>query len=68
MSWAEQAFAELDPGDARRNRRLVQLAETFARQPQASIPSACGGWAKTRGACRFFGSESVDWRDILQPH
>ena len=68
MSLAEQEFAELDLGDARRNRRLVRLAETFARQPQASIPSACGGWAETNGAYRFFGSESVDWLDILQLH
>jgi hypothetical protein len=68
MGWAEQEFADLDLGDARLNRRLVQLAETFARQPQASIPSACGGWAETKGAYRFFGAESVGWQDILEPH
>ncbi|MDR1422993.1 MAG: transposase, partial [Azoarcus sp.] len=56
MSWVDEEFADLDLGDARLNRRLVQLAETFARQPQASIPSACGGWSETKGAYRFFGT------------
>ncbi|MDR3300267.1 MAG: IS4 family transposase [Candidatus Accumulibacter sp.] len=68
MMWAEEEFADLDLGDARLNRRLMRLAETFARQPQASIPSACGGWAETKGAYRFFGAGSVGWQDILQPH
>jgi len=34
----------------------------------ASIPSACGGWAETQAAYRFFGQDEVDWRDILAPH
>lgn len=68
MSWAATEFAELDLGDQRRNRRLIKLAETFARQPMAAIPAACGGWAETQAAYRFFGQDAVDWRDILAPH
>lgn len=68
MSWAAAEFADLDLGDGRLNRRLIKLAESFARQPMASIPSACGGWAEAKAAYRFFGSDSVDWQDILQPH
>lgn len=68
MSWAADEFAELDLGDERRNRRLRKLAETFARQPMAAIPAACGGWADTQAAYRFFAHESLDWRDILAPH
>ena len=67
MSWAAQAFVDLDLGDKRLNTRLVKLAETFAREPTASIPGACGGWADTQGAYRFFSKE-LDWQDILSPH
>ncbi len=68
MSWAAAEFAGLDLGDERLNRRAVKLAETFSRQLMASIPSACGGWAEAKAAYRFFGSDSGDWQDILQPH
>lgn len=68
MSWAQEEFADLDLGDKRLNRRLVKLAETFSRQPTPSIPAACGGWADTRGAYRFFAHEAIGWQDILKPH
>lgn len=68
MSWAAEEFAELDLGDKRLNRRLVKLAETFSRQPTPSIPAACGGWADTQGAYRFFAHEDIDWQAILKPH
>lgn len=68
MSWAAGEFADLDLGDKRLDRRAVKLAETFAGNPMASIPQACGGWAETQAAYRFFGSEEFDWRDILAPH
>lgn len=42
--------------------------ERFAADPMASVPKACHGWGETMGAYRFFGNDSVDWRDILAPH
>lgn len=68
MSWAAEEFADLDLGDARRNKRLIKLAQDFVREPMAGIPSACGGWAETQAAYRFFGQDEMDWRDILPPH
>jgi hypothetical protein len=68
VSWATEEFADLDLGDKRLNRRLVKLAETFARQPLPAIPAACGGWADTQAAYRFFGQTRFDWRDIMAPH
>jgi len=44
------------------------LMERFAADPTASVPKACHGWTETMGAYRFFGNDSVDWRDILAPH
>ena len=68
MSWAAGEFADLDLGDKRLDRRAVKLVEALAEKPMASIPQACGGWAETQAAYRFFGSEEFDWRDILAPH
>lgn len=68
MSWAAEEFVDLDLGDKRLNRRLVKLAETFARQPLPAIPAACGGWADTQAAYRFFSQTRFDWRDIMAPH
>lgn len=58
----------IDLGDNRLNKRSVTLLDSFAANPSASIPVACGGWAETIAAYRFFGQEESDWRDMLQPH
>jgi hypothetical protein len=68
MSWATEEFAGATLGDKRLNDRLVKLAEKFSRQPSQSIPAACGGWADTRGAYRFFAQDDIGWEDILAPH
>ncbi|WP_425476451.1 IS4 family transposase [Cupriavidus sp. BIC8F] len=66
--WAATEFAHLDLGDARLDKRARMLMERFAADPMASVPKACHGWSETMGAYRFFGNDSVDWRDILAPH
>lgn len=68
MSWAEEELSGIDLGDKRLNKRSVTLLDNFAANPSASIPVACGGWAETLAAYRFFGQEDSDWRDLLQPH
>jgi hypothetical protein len=45
-SWAAAEFKDIDLGDKRLNKRAVLLAERFAENPTASIPSACGGRAE----------------------
>ena len=60
-------------GDGRLNLRLIKLATRFAEQPTASIPGACGDWAETMAAHRFFDQASTEkrglnWESILQPH
>lgn len=69
MSWAAEEFADLDLGDKRLNARMVKIAERFARQPTASIPGACGGWAETQAAYRALSNQrDFDWQDLLKPH
>ena len=68
MSWAATEFESLDLGDPRRNRRAIRLMEKLSAKPTASIPGACGDWADTIGAYRFFNNEDVEWPAILAPH
>ena len=58
----------IDLGDPRRNRRAIRLIERLSAKPTASIPQACGDWADTLAAYRFFGNEEIEWPDILAPH
>ena len=68
MSWAATEFEALDLGDARRNRRARRLIDRLSANPTGSIAQACGDWADTMGAYRFFGNDEVQWPDILAPH
>lgn len=68
MGWAGTEFETIDLGDERRNKRAIRLVERLSAQPMASVPQACGDWADTMAACRFFDNEEVDWRAILGAH
>lgn len=72
-NWADDEFGGANLGDGRLNLRLIKLATRFAEQPTASIPGACGDWAETMAAYRFFDQASaarrgLSWEVILQPH
>ncbi|WP_240461969.1 transposase DNA-binding-containing protein [Burkholderia sp. Nafp2/4-1b] len=60
-------FKGIDPGDKRRNRRAILLAEQLSGNPTASIPPACGGWAET-AAYRSFAQDQLEWIDVVEPH
>jgi hypothetical protein len=66
-SWAAQEFEEIDLGDERLNKRTVLLAKCLAANPLASIPQACGSWARTQAAYRYLAQDEVRWSDILEP-
>ena len=55
MGWAGTEFETIDLGDEQRNKRAIRLVERFSAQPMASVPQACGDWADTMAAYRFFG-------------
>jgi hypothetical protein len=44
------------------------MATDFALQPTASIPQACGSWAKTKAAYRFFDHDGIAPQDLLVAH
>src|SRR5271163_2385350 len=54
--------------DKRLNARLMEILNQLVSRPTGSIPSACGGYAETAAAYRFFNNDRVTFTDVLQPH
>ena len=54
----------MDLGDPRRNQRAIRLIERLSAQPTASVPQACGDWADTLAAYRFFDNDKVSWATV----
>ena len=48
--------------------RLAHLITAVAAQPGASLPAACGSWAATKAAYRFFADEAVEPAAIVAAH
>jgi hypothetical protein len=61
-------FVGADFGDERLSKRLVRLAEQFARAPDVSIPKAVGSEAAREATYRFLRNESVTPDAILAGH
>jgi hypothetical protein len=55
-------------GDARRTKRLIALADTFARRPSASLPHAAQDPAMLKAAYRFFDTDAIEPDAILASH
>jgi IS4 transposase len=68
MEWAAVEMETANLGDERLNKRLISLLDTLCNHPQDSIPVACGGWAETKAAYRFFDNQNVSAEKILSPH
>jgi hypothetical protein len=67
-AWAVTEFAEAELGDARRTKRLVELATVLASRPSTSLPEACGTPAMLKAAYRFFDNAAIDPQEILASH
>lgn len=62
------AFAELDLGDPRRTRRVMQTVENLALNPRASFPEAMGSEADIEGAYRLMSSRHVSMGALNEAH
>lgn len=62
-----EEFGDADLGDARRSRRLVELARQLAKRPHCSFPQALNG-AELKAAYRFFDNPAVDTDGVLATH
>lgn len=67
-SWAIEEFGAAELGDKRLTDRLINLAAAIAEYPGSSVPEACGTWAATKGAYRFFSNSSIDPADVFGAH
>lgn len=68
QAWAEQEVRSVQLGDTRLKRRLIHLLEDLTARPAASVPEACGDWADTKGAYRFWDSPRVEAEAIRKAH
>ena len=66
--WATTEFGAIDFGDKRLTKRLIQIAGRLSEAPESPINQACGRWAETKAAYRFFQNEAVCEKDILSSH
>ena len=66
--WAEEEFGTIRLYDDRLKQRLYTIAQDFYKDPQATIPEACGSKARTMGAYRFFQNPKVTLDVVLTAH
>lgn len=64
----EGEFAAVNFGDKRLRKRLIHIANRLSEQPMAPINQAHEDWSSVKAAYRFFKSEKVETRKILEAH
>ncbi len=67
-TWAREELGSVDLGDKRRTARLITICGRLSEMPESSINQACGNWAETKAAYRFFQNDTVDVQTILAAH
>ena len=66
--WAFDEAAAANLGDKRLNERMGNLLKQLGDKPTESMGAACGGWAETLAAYRFFDNEKVTFNQVLESH
>ena len=68
LAWVGEELKYLDLKDKRLERRARKILGEFFSQPGSSIPRACGDWAGSKAAYRFFDNERVQSGALLKSH
>ena len=66
--WASNETKTANFGDKRLNDRMETLLKQLGDKSTMSIPTACGGWAETLAAYRFFDNKKVNFNQVLESH
>lgn len=66
--WISNEFSSIYLSDQRLGKRLALLIERFVNSPESSINQACGNWAETKAAYRFFQNDRISYREITRSH
>lgn len=61
-------FHEAELGDARRKKRLDQVARAVAQQPKATLPQVVSSEAELEALYRFLNNPNIEFETLLQPH
>lgn len=61
-------FNGAELGDARRQKRLWQIASLVQQEPQRSLPQALGTVADQEATYRFLNNSAVSFGALLEPH
>jgi hypothetical protein len=67
-AWVNEELKDVNLNDSRLNDRMGHVLDQLGGHPHASIPAACGGWAETQAAYRFFDNQKVSFEGLLEPH
>ena len=67
-AWQEDELSAATLPDKRLARRLRRLLDQLSAAPGKPIPAACGDWAATKAAYRFFDNPRVTEHSVLAGH
>ena len=66
--WIYEQFSTINPGDARLQKRAVDVAIGCAERPEQSLAGRFNEWADLHGAYRFFSNPKITHQVLQQPH
>jgi hypothetical protein len=66
--WASDETKTANFGDKRLNERMEVILQQLGDKPTESMEAACGGWAETLAAYRFFDNDKVTFEQVLESH
>lgn len=66
--WQDAELAGAGLPDKRLGRRLHRLLDQLSSAPGQPVPAACGDWAATKAAYRFFDNPRVTEHGVLAGH
>lgn len=68
VGWQDAELACANLPDQRLGRRLRRLLDQLSSAPGQPVPAACGDWAATKAAYRFFDNPRVTEHGVLAGH
>src|SRR5215204_5665721 len=66
--WQDNELTSASLPDKRLGRRLRRLLDQLSSAPGQPVPAACGDWAATKAAYRFFDNPRVTEHGVLAGH
>lgn len=66
--WIYEQFSTIDVGDARLQKRAIDVAIGCAERPEESLAGRFDKWADLQGAYRFFSNPKITHQALQKPH